>query len=182
MFADQLFQQGTGLGGGFAHLHHHPVARRQGGDDGHHGQLDRVVPGHDDTHHAQGLVFHPGLARPAQGADAAFAGLHPLAQLFGGVFEPFQGNQDFRQAGLVRSPVGEVRVDGLNPVVGMFGKDGAQAIDQLDALFRSGVRVLAECGFLSGKYTLHALDFGVALMECFHFGDHGPRLPSLIVV
>ena len=175
---DQFFQQCTGARRGFAHLDHHPVAGGQGSNQRHHRQLDRVVPGHHDAHHAQRLVFHPGLARPAQCADTTLLRFHPLAQLLGGVLEPFQGDQHFRQLGFIGGAGGEIVVEGLDPGIQIIQQQRLDAVDQLDALLRAGVRVLAVGRFLGSKDLLHAFDVSVVAVEIFHFGDHGHLPPE----
>ena len=56
----QVFEQTAGGGRVLTEFEHHSVARRQGADQRPHGQIQRVVPRHDYTHHAHGLIHHLG--------------------------------------------------------------------------------------------------------------------------
>ena len=54
-FADERRQQRTGRGRELRHLDHCPVAGGERADERAGGQVDRVVPGHDDAHDAERL-------------------------------------------------------------------------------------------------------------------------------
>ena len=60
--SEHLREHAGGLGGGFAHLDHHAVARCQRAGQRPHGQIEGVVPGDDHADHAEWLVDDLGLA------------------------------------------------------------------------------------------------------------------------
>ena len=170
--ADQFLEQFAGARRGLAHLDHHPVAggqRRQHRADG---QIQRVVPGHDNAHHAQRLVFHPHLARPLGGADLALGGLHPFAQMLGVVLDAFHAGEHFRQLGLVGGAVAEVGVQRLHPGVHVVQQHRLELLNMLMALLGGGVGLAAVRRFLGGENALHALDLRMLGLEFFDLGDH----------
>jgi len=118
----------------------------------------------------------------AQGADTAFFRLHPLAQLLAVVLQRFHAEHNFCQLGFVCCAVGKIVADRFDPGVDVIQQHRLDRVHQRDALLGTGIRVLAKCGLLGIKDAVHALNCGGVALQFFYFGDHGPRLPSSIVM
>ena len=76
---DDLLNDGAGVGGVGAGLEHHGVPRRQGVDEGVHGQHEGVVPGAHDQDHPVGGGLHiaPGVELGQRGGDPPLRGEAP---------------------------------------------------------------------------------------------------------
>src|SRR5258706_14489733 len=63
--------------GGLGHLHEDPVSRRERGDDGPDGEIERIVPRHDDAHDTEGLEDDARSSWKEPYAGGARLWLHP---------------------------------------------------------------------------------------------------------
>ncbi|MDZ7772962.1 MAG: hypothetical protein U5K31_09515 [Balneolaceae bacterium] len=117
------------------------VAGSQGVDQGTEGQQQLVVPGAQDTHHTQGLVFVPGGSRQQEPGAGHPLSLHPAPQVQLRVADLVVQRKELQQSGLVPGPSAEVGVQrARKPLL---------PLSQLFQLF--GARAPAVTGRASGK-------------------------------
>ncbi|MNN06685.1 hypothetical protein D3C81_1194860 [compost metagenome] len=109
-----MLHQQAGRGGRLTELEHHPIARRQRADQRTDGQVQRVVPRHDDPDHAQRLVNHFGRSRLESGAHLASRGSHPALEVFAGVMDAVQAGHQFGEQGFIGAAMAEVLADRID--------------------------------------------------------------------
>jgi len=150
--AEQVAQQAAGRRRRFAHLQHHPIACRQRADQRADGQVERVVPRHDDAHHPQRLIDDPRTGRLESQTDPAPRWLHPAPQMAAGVADAMQARHQFGEQGLVGRAMTEIRADRLDQSRLVSRQNIAQRVQPAQTVFLGWHRFGGECCTLASEH------------------------------
>ena len=108
----QRGEQGRETRGEFAHLQHHAVARGQRIDQRPHGEVQRVIPRHDDAHHAPRLRPQLDARGQEQYAGQTASWRHPAPSVAQRMADRREAGEQLQQVGFLRWPAAEIGVDG----------------------------------------------------------------------
>ena len=161
---DDVAQHRRAMRGHFRRFDHGGAARRDGRDQRHQGQVDRVIPRRDDQRDALGLITNTRFGAEHQHGRPYALAAHPLADVADGVLDLGQNRGDFGQIHFHRRFF-EVGVAGLLDGV-LTGQDRVAQLLQLGhALGFVGAAQRQSFLLLQRE---HALD--VSLHGAFEFG------------
>ncbi len=125
----------------FAHLQHRAIAGDQRIDQRADGQIQRVIPRHDDADHAARLRPQLGACGQEQQVGQASPRLHPAPAVAECVTDRRQAGKDLQQVGFLCRALAEVGVDRRGERPALFAQHGFQRAQALQAHRPGGQRV-----------------------------------------